>query len=349
MTDTTPTVSWGPWFHGTRPVPELVRLACAAEAAGASTILLADEGIDRDIYVVFAAIAAATERVILIPGITNPFSRHPVATAAALASLEELAPGRVVAGLGAGGSMVLGPMAQPVAHRYRALVESVDVIGRLLAGETVSHCGEFGVDRARLPWSPGRLPIGIAGRGPKVQDLAADTADWLILSGKKLAAVGPLVDAVAARARLAGRTAPRVIWNPGALWTDQAIAEARPRYTYMSIDMPAADRARLGIDDQIVEEMRRLLLTGGPEAAAHLVPDAVLDEYAIAGARHDVVDRLARAIGSVAPDVVAFDVHEYSTEFVTDLADLVAQVERSLADHPTVATAGAVAVQTSPD
>ena len=78
-------------------------MAREAERLGAGVLLLADEGIDRDIYVVFAAIASATERITLVPGITNPFSRHPVATAAALASLEELAPGRVVAGLGAGG------------------------------------------------------------------------------------------------------------------------------------------------------------------------------------------------------------------------------------------------------
>lgn len=317
---------WGLWFHGIRPVPELVRLARAAEEAGASTILLADEGIDRDIYVVFAAMAAATERVTLVPGITNPFSRHPVATAAALVSLEELAPGRVVAGLGAGGSMVLGPMALPGNRRYQALVETVDTVDRLLAGETVTHHGQFGVERAHLPWSPRRLPIGIAGRGPKVQALAAHTADWLILSGKKLSAVRALVDDVAGRAAGAGRRAPQLIWNPGALWTETAVAEARPRFTYMTIDMPEVDRARLGISDETVVEMRRLLLDGGPAAAAHLIPDGVIGEYAIAGSRGAVVDGLRRALADVGPDVVAFDVHEYSIGFVHDVADLMAEV-----------------------
>ena len=75
---------WGVWLHAVRPVPELVRLAVAAEDLGAAALLLADEGVDRDLYVTLTAIAVATRRLALIPAITNPHSRHPVATAAAL-------------------------------------------------------------------------------------------------------------------------------------------------------------------------------------------------------------------------------------------------------------------------
>src|SRR5579875_1100690 len=102
--------AWGVWLHAVEPVPELVRLAVAAEDHGAAALLLADEGIDRDLYVTLTAVAVATRRLALIPAITNPHSRHPVATAAALGSLAEVAPGRVMAGLGAGGTLVFGPM-----------------------------------------------------------------------------------------------------------------------------------------------------------------------------------------------------------------------------------------------
>ena len=56
---------WGVWLHAVRPVPELVRLAVAAEELGAAALLLADEGVDRDLYVTLTAIAVAT------------LSRHP--------------------------------------------------------------------------------------------------------------------------------------------------------------------------------------------------------------------------------------------------------------------------------
>ncbi len=285
---------WGLWLHGIRPVGELVALAREAERLGAGVLLLADEGIDRDIYVVFAAIATATERITLVPGITNPFSRHPVATAAALASLEELAPGRVIAGLGAGGSMVFGPMGLDPQRPFSALAESVEVIDSLLAGHVVTHDGEFATRDARLPWSPGHLPIAIAGRGPRVQQLAAERADWVLLAGKRVAGVPELVAGLRSRATAAGRAAPRVIWNPGAAWTQQAIDATRPRFSYMTIDMAAADRAAFGITDETVAELRRLLLTSGPEAAAHLVPDAVLEHFAIIGDRAQVIAGLRR-------------------------------------------------------
>ena len=127
------------WLHAVRPVPELVRLAVAAEELGAAALLLADEGVDRDLYVTLTAIAVATRRLALIPAITNPHSRHPVATAAALGSLAEVAPGRVVAGLGAGGTLVFGPMGLAPARPFTALAEAVEVIDDLLAGQTVDH------------------------------------------------------------------------------------------------------------------------------------------------------------------------------------------------------------------
>src|SRR3954451_3044217 len=311
--------SWGLWLHGIRPVGELVELAREAERLGAGALLLADEGIDRDIYVVFAAIASATERITLVPGITNPFSRHPIATAAALASLEELAPGRVIAGLGAGGSMVFGPMGIVPERPFSALAESVDVIDSLLGGEVVTHEGEFTARDATLPWSPRRLPIAIAGRGPRVQQLAADRADWVLLAGKRVAGVPGLVDGLRSRATAAGRAPPKVIWKPGAAWTPQAIEATRPRFSYRTIDMAAADRAAFGITDETVGELRRLLLASGPEAAAHLVPDAVLEHFAIIGDRAQVIAGLRRACLRVRPEVLAFETHEYTLDYVADV------------------------------
>src|SRR5580704_5839420 len=84
---------WGVWLHAERRIPELAELAAAAEDRGAAAILVADEGTDRDLYVTLAALAQRTGTALLMAAVTNPYSRHPVATAAALASLAELAPG----------------------------------------------------------------------------------------------------------------------------------------------------------------------------------------------------------------------------------------------------------------
>jgi 5,10-methylenetetrahydromethanopterin reductase len=315
---------WGVWMHAIRPVPELVRLARTAEDLGAAALLLADEGTDRDLYVTLTAIAGATRRLALIPAITNPHSRHPVATAAALGSLAEVAPGRVVAGLGAGGTLVFGPMGLTPARPFTALAEAVEVIDDLLAGKTVDHAGEFTAAGARLPWASGRLPVAIAGRGPRVERLSAERADWVIVAGKPIADMPAFAGTLRARAASIGRRV-RIAWNPMVGWEPGHVDNIRPHLSYMTVDMPPAWRERLGIGDDLVAELRAELAAGGPQAAARLVPDSVLAAFALAGDRAEVARRLADVIASVAPDLLVFEVQEYDTGHIGDIAALAAE------------------------
>ncbi len=315
---------WGVWLHAVRPVPELVRLAVTAEDLGAAALLLADEGVDRDLHVTLTAIAVATRRLALVPAIANPHSRHPVATAAALGSLAEVAPGRVVAGLGAGGTLVFGPMSLAPARPFTALAEAVEVIDDLLVGKTVDHSGEFSTSRARLDWTPGRLPVAIAGRGPRVERLSAERADWVIVSGKPVTEIAAFTRTLRDRAAAAGRRT-RVAWNPMVGWAPGHLDGIRPHLSYMMVDMPAAWRERLDVDDGLVTRLRAALVSDGPAAAARLVPDSVLDTFAITGDRASVVRRLAAAVEAAAPELVVFGPHEYTTAHLGDIAAMAAE------------------------
>lgn len=312
---------WALWIHAVLPVPELVEIAVRAEERGAFALLVADEGVDRDLYVTLAAVAVATSRIALIPAITNPHSRHPVATAAALASLAELAPDRVVAGLGAGGNLVFGPMGLNPRRPYSALAETVDVVGRLLDREVVTHVGEFTAQSASLAWSPGRLPLAVAGRGPRVESLGASTADWVILAGKAV----DDVDGLVARLRRDHQPPPSVIWNPAIAWRPEHAREIRSHFSYMTVDLPPAERAALGVTEEDVAVLRRAVLHEGPEAASALVPEEVLRRYAILGTRDEVLERLSAAYARTRPELVAFSAHEYSLDFVDEVADLAAE------------------------
>ncbi|MDA3039028.1 MAG: LLM class flavin-dependent oxidoreductase [Actinomycetota bacterium] len=112
----------------TAPVGQLVELAVFAEQRGATRCWINDEGLNtRDPYVTLSAIAGATHAMALGPGIANPFSRHPGATVAAIASLDEWSGGRAFLGLGAGGGMALGPDRKPAAAGLiPTLEESID-------------------------------------------------------------------------------------------------------------------------------------------------------------------------------------------------------------------------------
>ncbi len=324
---------WALWIHGVRPVHELVEVAKAAEDHGASAVLIADELIERDIYVTLTAIATATARIPLVPAITNPHTRHPIATAVALATLDEVAPGRVVAGLGVGGNLIFGPMGRVPSKPFTALAEAVDVIDRLLGGETVNHEGEFAVSETAIPWASGRLPIGIAGRGPRVRGLAADRADWVIMAGHPIEHAPALVAELRARAAGSGRD-PLVIWNPSLAWRPQDIDTLRALYAFITVDLPAADRQELGLTDELVTRLRAEVHQHGHEAAAYLVPEAVLARYSISGPREELVRRLATGVATVRPTMVTFQAFEYTREFVGEIAEVAEEAGlEPAADH----------------
>ncbi|HMK96348.1 MAG TPA: LLM class flavin-dependent oxidoreductase, partial [Acidimicrobiales bacterium] len=236
------------------------------------------------------------------------------------ASLEELAPGRVVAGLGAGGNLVFGPMCIQPARPFTALAEAVDVIDRLLAREVVEHHGQFDASHAVIDWSPRRLPLAIAGRGPRVERLAAQRADWVIVAGKAADEVPELVAALRDRRR--DRAGPVVIWNPLVAWRPEHVQEIRSHFSYMTVDLPRAERTALGITEEQVAKLREIVHNQGPAAAAHLVPDALTRRFAIVGSRDEVVRRLAEGRQAARPELVAFAAHEYTTEFVREVAEI---------------------------
>jgi 5,10-methylenetetrahydromethanopterin reductase len=311
---------WGVWLHGVRPAHELASLAEAAEDLGATAVLVADEGTDRDLHVTLAALALRTRRVLLVGAVTNPFSRHPVATAAAFAALAELAPGRIVAGFGAGGSRVFGPMSIKPRRPFTALVDCVDVVQALWRGEVVDHSGELSVQAASLPWTPGPVPIAIAGRGPRVERFAAERADWILLAGRAISRVRLLVAELRAVGVSTRNQAASIAWNPTAAWTEPMVDQIRAHLAYMVVDMPEADRIALGFDDDHIAQLKERVNSHRIEAAAALISDTVLDRFAVTGTRSTVVARLTELRQQVQPELLLFDAHDYSVAFLEDAA-----------------------------
>ncbi|HET9600239.1 MAG TPA: LLM class flavin-dependent oxidoreductase [Acidimicrobiales bacterium] len=276
---------WGVWFEPVRPAAELVELAVLAEAEGATTCFVADEGTDRDVWITLTAIALATDRLVVAPAITNPFSRHPVASAAAVATLAELVPGRVWHGLGVGGSRVLGPLGLAPARPFSSLRDSVALTRELLAGRRHGD--------AQLPWieDEGAIPLAIAGRGPRVQALAADQADWVILSAE------PVVRLPEAAARLRAKGA-HLAWSAYLAYDDEQRRQVLGHFSYMALDAPPEIRAAAGLDADRVEQVRAAMLAGHLEEAAALLPESLVDHYAVAGSPESCAERIADLAGS---------------------------------------------------
>ena len=271
-------VPWGLWMEPIQPVARLVELATLAESLGASACFIADEGTERDLYVALTAVVTQTGLTV-VPAITNPFSRHPVTTAAAIATLAELAPGRVWHGLGVGGSRVLDPLGMAPERPYTALREALEVNRRLLSGES---SGE-----ASLPWFKGDVPIAIAGRGPRVQRLAATASDGVILS-----AVAP-ADLPDATARIRAAGSARIIWSAYLAYNEVERRRVLGHFTYMALDSPPEVKQAAGLDAATEAELRRLMLAGHMTQAAELLPESLVDIYALAGTPTEIAAKIA--------------------------------------------------------
>ena len=120
---------------------ELAQLARLSEELGYDYLWYADEKFYRDPYIGLTLVAQNTQRIRLGVCVTDPYSRHPALTAMANASLAEIAPGRVVMGFGAGGSG-FPQMGIRQDRPVVAIREGIEIIRRLLAGETVDYQGQ---------------------------------------------------------------------------------------------------------------------------------------------------------------------------------------------------------------
>ena len=311
-------IPWGVWFEPTQPVTRLVALAALAEELGAEVCLVADEGTERDVYVALTAILAATDVLVVGPAITNPFSRHPVTTAAAVATLAEIAPGRVWHGLGVGGSRVLSPLQLEPERPYSALVDAFAANRRLLAGRRAGP--------AALAWFEGDVPMAVAGRGPRVQRFAAVEADWVILSAKALADLPDTAMAI----RSAGNA--RIAWSAYLAYDAGERRRALRHFAYMALDAPAEVRRKVGLDELRAARVRRAMLAGHLDEAAEHLPESLLDLYAVTGTPTDCATTIAALRDHFDLFVLPMNDEETCESHIAASAEILARAGRSAAD-----------------
>ncbi|MFZ0168789.1 MAG: LLM class flavin-dependent oxidoreductase [Candidatus Dormiibacterota bacterium] len=165
------------------PLELLARRAQRLEELGFDQMWLPDERLTRNVYVGLALAARATNNIGLGVGVTNPYTRNPAHTAAAVATLDELSGGRMTLGFGAGGD--LSHYGLEKVRPVRAIREAVQIARGLCSGGELAYSGElFSTIHAHLGFQPVRCPpIYIAARGPQILSLAGEIADGAIIGG----------------------------------------------------------------------------------------------------------------------------------------------------------------------
>jgi 5,10-methylenetetrahydromethanopterin reductase len=180
------------WMVGVAAPNSVLRHAERLEADGFSGLAVVDsQNLSGDPYVALALAATVTDHLGLATGVTNPYTRHPAATACSIASVQAVSRGRAVLGIGRGDSALahlgLSPAPVPVFARYLRRLQGY------LRGDDVPFDDEGDVasvdalglaerpDASRIQWVTNlpKVPLDVAATGPRVIELAATVADQI--------------------------------------------------------------------------------------------------------------------------------------------------------------------------
>jgi len=287
------------------PLPGFAGLmAAGAEGAGWDGMWFADtQNLAADVYVSLGMAAVATSTIQLSTGVTNPVTRHPAVTAAAISSVQVASGGRAALGIGRGDSS-LGFLGQQPAS-LRTFEAYLTRLRGYLHGEEVDLDGT----PSRIEWiaEAGQppVPVDVAATGPKVTALAARLADRVTF------AVGAdtdrLRDAVAlVRAERAAAGLDPASIDVGAFVNvvahpDRDVARSLVKgsaasfahFSGMAGAAPVADSAMASTFETLGRDYDMSAHARADSTHASALSDDFLDAFAVAGPVDECVTRLS--------------------------------------------------------
>jgi 5,10-methylenetetrahydromethanopterin reductase len=275
-----------------------------AETLGWDAALQPDSQLRRrDTYVLLAAAAKATERITLGPLLANPVNRHPSVTAGSIATIDELAPGRIILGWGVGDTAVRLAGLRPA--RVKELEAGTRLMRALLDGESVDVGAE---QPARLPHHR-PVPIWIAAGGPRTLRMAGGVADGVFIRvGTHPANISTAVEAIWAGAAEAGRDPGSVrlgavfhtvlVDEPAlALTMAKSMAAGYYEYSPALFDPPRLEWAgpspeTLKRDQQVFPDFHHAPDLAASGRAVDFLPTSAADAFSLRGGSAEVADQL---------------------------------------------------------
>jgi len=291
------------YLQDAHELSEGIELVKYAEEKGFEAVWQAESRLVRDAIVPMAAFASHTTKLKVASGVTNNWTRNIGLLAATFLTLDDLAPDRIICGIGAWWD----PLASKVGINRRkplsAMRETVEVLRRLLNMETVTFHGEFHyVDGIQLDVVHGRkeprnVPIYIGATGMKMMELAGEIGDgvclnYLVHPDYNLRAM----DALEKGAKKAGRSIddvdrPQLMICSVDHDRKKALNGARKMMTQYLGQQPHLMKAS-GVSQELLDEIHQVLTWPATdeeiEGAMHLVPDDVVQMCTASGSPEEV-------------------------------------------------------------
>lgn len=296
------------YLQDAHPIREAMELARYAEDRGFDAVWQAESRLVREATVPMAAFAATTNRIRIGSGVVDCWTRNPARLAATFSTLDDLAPGRIMLGIGAWWDPLAAKVGIDRKRPLGVMREIVTVVRALLANETVTFDGDYvHLDGVELDYvyqerRPKEVPIYIGATGMKMMELAGEIGDGVCLNYLVAPSYNrQAMEALQRGAERVGRSVDDI---------------DRPQLVVCSVDedrQRALDAARLMITQYLGQQPHIMAASGVPqslldeigkvltwpatheqvEAAAQLVPDEIVQTLAAAGTPDECRERVA--------------------------------------------------------
>jgi 5,10-methylenetetrahydromethanopterin reductase len=301
------------YLQDKHPIREGMDHVRYAEERGFHAVWQAESRLVREATVPLAAFAAVTDTIKVGSGVINNWTRNPALIAATFSTLDDLAPGRVLLGIGAWWDPLARKVGIQRTRPLQAMRETVTVVRALLHDETVTFDGEFvHLDGVELDYvhqerRPKDVPIYVGATGMRMMELSGEIADGVVLNYL----VSPTYNARAmehldAGARRAGRGVddldrPQLIVCSLSDDRAEALDAARLLITQYLGQQPHIMQAS-GVPDELLEEIGRVLTWPATaeqvEEASRLVPDDIVQMLAAAGTPDECREKVAEYVAA---------------------------------------------------
>jgi len=302
------------YVQDAHPIREAMAFVQRAEALGYAAVWQADSRLVREATVPMAAFAATTDRIAVGSGVIDIWTRNPARLASLFSTLDDLAPGRVLAGLGAWWDPLATKVGvsrdRPLAA-MREVVESLRALLRCDGPVTYQgrhvHLDGVELDYVHQERRAKAVPIYVGATGMRMMALAGEVADGAVLNYL----VSPdynlrALEALAEGAERAGRTVadvdrPQLVVCSLADDRAAALDAARLLVTQYLGQQPHI-MAASGVPAELLADIGRVLTwpAGHDEvvAASKLVPDEVVQMLCAAGTAGECRAKVAEYVAA---------------------------------------------------
>lgn len=286
--------------------------AIQAEKVGFDTLWVTDHFNNRNVYVSLAMISAFTDRIKFGPGVTNPYLIHPVVTAQAVSTLNEISPGRVICGLGVGDKTTLEMVNVKPSKPLATIRESVKIIREVTMGKRLNLDGEiFKVSGAKLNFKTTTAPpIFVGAQGPKMLALAAEIGDGILINASHPNDVQRAMEFVKKGSARAGKKKEDLTI---AAYTSFSVARKRdkaakaviPVVAYIVAGCPQTVLQKHGISLETAEKIRQAIVRGKWKEAFAQITEEMIEAFSICGSPKEVAEKIGKLVKAGTTQVVA--------------------------------------------